>query len=191
MPQPVRYALPNGKGGYEFFDSPDEPMSKAEVLAKRTEELYHQMSSQRRPEQEEHTNPHARLGRPLHHSEFVHRLRRLIPTLALREGQPGNIALYRPTPNGDALVYLGYLYKGDNPEYSTWLLNEWDVPVQERRGWRTTLLRLILNSTLTEQQVNQVFPRPSNGATASAYRRHLYRFRNPNSTRASQLGWAF
>lgn len=185
-PSPSRYAVPRPDGGYEIFTPSDEPLSPAEKLAERQEQLYRARAKQRIPGQEDRTDPYPRLGRPLHHTEIIHRLRKLIPSLTLRDGVGTNISLYSVSPNGEALNFLGFVYRGDNPEYSTWLLGPDDVPTAERRGWRTTLLRLILSGRVTEQQIDKTFPRPSNGATASAYRRQLFNFRNPRSVYARE-----
>lgn len=175
--------MPKPGGGFEFFECDDEVLSLPERLAEREERLYKSRESQRMKGQEDHSDPFAQLGRPMHHSEVVHRLRSIIPGLTVAAGHGTNISLYRPSPRSvDApQQYIGYLYSGENPEYSTWLLDQNDVPVQERRGWRTTLLRLILSRTITERDAEKAFPRPSNGAVASHYRRQLYRFRNPET----------
>jgi hypothetical protein len=101
----------------------------------------------------------------------------------------------------DVPIYIGWLELGESPEYEIDLVNDVDVAIGQRRGWRTLLLRLIarraahckqceLNpkfhsgqkgrstSLVSEQQAEKVFGYPSNGPTASNYRRQLWEFRN-------------
>ncbi len=155
-----------------------EMLSGEEQLARQRERSYDAASSQRVANQNDFADPRPRLGRVLHHSEIISRLRQAIPTLHVRDGAPGNIALYKPTPNGAELTYLGYCYIGENPEYSSYLLGANDVPTAERRGWRTTLLRLIIGGHLTESKCLRLFGNPTNGATATYWRRELYKFHN-------------
>jgi hypothetical protein len=105
----------------------------------------------------------------------------------------------------DLPVYLGWVELGVLPEYEIDLVNDAGVAVGQRRGWRTILLRLHLRKYLcpkcqqgerpnkrgcgikgcgrptplaSEDAILKAFGHPSNGPTASNYRRQLYEFRN-------------
>lgn len=102
-------------------------------------------------------------------------------------------------------IYVGYLELGALPEYEIDLVNEVGVAVGQRRGWRTILLRLCCRrylckicqqgerpnkkgcgvngcgrptSLASEDVIQRVFGDPTNGPTASNYRRQLWEFRN-------------
>jgi hypothetical protein len=59
------------------------------------------------------------------------------------------------------------------PEYSIMRFNEYDVPLEERfRGWRTTLLVLIVAQVITEKEAEQAFG-PAIGPASEFYREQL------------------
>ena len=95
---------------------------------------------------------------------------------------------------------------GESPEYEIDLVNDVNIAIAQRRGWRTILLRMIARrykcdqckqgerpnprigcgkngcgnatSLVSEDAVESVFGFPTNGATASNYRKQLWEFRN-------------
>lgn len=102
-------------------------------------------------------------------------------------------------------IYVGWLDLHLLPEYEIDLPNDAGVAIKQIRGWRTILLRLHCRKFLcercqqgevsnrkgcglrgcgkrtplvSEQTMLVTFGPPSNGATASNYRRQLYEFRN-------------
>lgn len=170
---------------------------------------------------EEFVDAKRRMGRVLHHSEIIKRLRSIVPSLIVCQGgQQGRVGMYavRNTPTSeiqgyplatrkkrvDCPIYIGWLDLGQSPEYEIDKVNEVDVAVGQRRGWRTLLLRLILRraahckicadkerrfrplghplgrplSFITEGQALMAFGNPTNGTTASNYRAQLWAFRN-------------
>jgi hypothetical protein len=59
------------------------------------------------------------------------------------------------------------------PEYSIMRFNEYDVPTEERyRGWRTTLLVLIVAGVITEEEAVKAFG-PAMGPASEFYREQL------------------
>lgn len=102
-------------------------------------------------------------------------------------------------------IYVGWIDWTFLPEYEIDLVNDAGVAVGQHRGWRTILLRLRCRKYLcercrqgekpnkkgcgvqgcgkrtplvSEETLLTVFGPPSNGPTASHYRRQLYEFRN-------------
>lgn len=155
-----------------------ELLSRSEETARQTEKNYKAASAQRLPNQWDFVDAHARLGRVLHHSDFIAPLRKAIPTLHVCDGQPGYISLYVPTANGNQLRYLGWVGEGDNAEYSSFVLGKYDVPKLERRGWRTTLLRILLAGAISERQALRIFGQPSNGIVSKYWRLGLWNARH-------------
>ncbi len=150
------------------------------------------VKKQRWANQLDYMNDEARLGKRMHSSEFLLRLRKLIgwDKIFLTDGNfLGDIAVYRisgvPRPDFDGspatFKYLWYLPTGWMTEYSVYEFNERLIPVREiQRGWRTPLLRLIKQDLLTENQVNWEFG-TAEGEASVVYRRELYKKRNNGS----------
>jgi hypothetical protein len=173
----------------------------------------------RRSDWEELADAKARMGRPMHHSEFIRKLRTIVPSLIVTDGRVrGTLSLMmvRSTPIKEVPdykgpekttfscpVYIGWIHSGDMPEYEIDLIDGFQCAIGQKRGWRTVLLRMIARwnkrldlrgepeldiwgvpirtgraSIITEEQAHDVFGAPSNGITASSYRRQLYDFRN-------------
>jgi len=201
-------------------------LSADEAVCAKKEELESIRQHKSRKEQwEEFVDVKRRLGRVLHHSEIVRRLRTVVPNLLVcRGGQANRIGLYvlRNTPiteiQGyplwnrkmdwvDCPYFISWLELGDNPEYEIDLVNDVQVAVGQRRGWRSLLLRLIARrkshckeceqydpkgfkahphpglkgrptSIISALQAEAAFGHPTNGPTASNYRRQLWEFYN-------------
>lgn len=140
---------------------------------------------QRLPNQEEYKNDLARIGRLMHHTDLIHVLSQLVPSLYITDGNiQGDLAVFRtygvPQPHleGRTFEYLFYIPTGYLPEFSLYEFNERDIPQREKqRGWRTVLLRLIKSGLLTEESVNHVFG-PATGPGSTIYNSTLYDFRN-------------
>lgn len=195
-------------------------LSADEAVSAKADELTRiKQHKGRRSDWEELADAKARMGRPMHHSEFICKLRTIIPSLIVTDGRVrGTLSLFmvRSTPikevpdykgpektNFSCPVYIGWIHSGDMPEYEIDVIDGFQCAIGQKRGWRTILLRLIarwnkkleLNgepaldiwgspirlsraSIITEEQAHDVFGAPSNGITASSYRRQLYDFRN-------------
>jgi len=183
-------------------------LSSEEAVEAKQEELDNsRIKKSRKKDWEEFVDEKRRMGHALHHSEILPRLHRLIPNLEVRDGRIKDaISLYiwdRNHPFEDPLlpggkkvggvVFLGWLKKGYNPEYEIDIVNDVGIARGQKRGWRTLLLRMICRrhpetfaptSLFTEEQALAEFGLPSNGETASEYRRQLYEFRNTSPERA-------
>lgn len=161
-------------------------LSTAEHVA-RQRELNQQSEGVKRQQfqnQEEYRNDAARIGRPLHHSDFLTVLTKLVPCLYITPGRfIGDLAVFKTygSPqtrlDGRDFEYLFYIPMGIMPEFSIYEFDDRDIPLREsQRGWRTVLLRLIKANLLTEEVCNKVFGR-ADGPAASVYLRTLQDFR--------------
>jgi hypothetical protein len=196
------------------------------VCAKQEELLDIRQKKSRKEEWEEFVDAKRRMGRVLHHSELIRRFRTIIPNLIVsRAAQVNRISLYvvKNTPiteikdypltnNGMAFVdvpyFISFLELGESPEYEIDLVNDAQVAIGQKRGYRSLLLRLICRrathckacehydpkgfvahphphlkgpatSIITERQALAAFGHPTNGMqTASNYRKQLYEFRH-------------
>lgn len=154
----------------------------------------------RKPDWDEYIDLKRRMGRVLHHSEIIARLKRLIPELYVCDGTIKNtLSLYIWDKNQPfegkvgGTVYLGWIHRGDNPEYEVDIVNDVGVAVSQKRGWRTMLIRMICRrdsatftpkSLFTEDAARKEFGDPTNGETANNYRKYLWKFRNTSPEQA-------
>lgn len=149
----------------------------------------HAIKRQRWQHQEDYRNDEARVGRLLHHSDFLYKLKKLVPSLFITEGRViGDWAIFQTYPgpqsklDGREWEYLFYCHMGYIPEFSIYEFNERDIPQREsRRGWRTVLLRLIKKGLLTEETCNKVFGK-AEGVASVVWQRSLYNHRNQVNT---------
>ena len=198
-------------------------LSPSEAVAAKDEELRNiRQHKGQKDDWEEFIDRKRRMGRILHHSEFIRLLRRSIPNLIAAPGRQRNrIGLYvtRNMPREEVPdyrgnwswvevpIYVGWIEEGLMPEYEVDLVNDIGVAIGQWRGWRTILLQMnarrwrcsrcqqgerprplpcnfnVLGcgkptSIINEKTMTKIFGHPTNGATASYFRRTLYEFRN-------------
>lgn len=66
--------------------------------------------------------------------------------------------------------YITYLQYPQGPEWSLMRFNEYDVPTSEKyRGWRTALLKMMMEEVITEEEVNKAFGKPVENAASELY----------------------
>lgn len=144
------------------------------------------VKKQRWSNQDDYRDSVARQGRMMHHSALLLVLDKLIPSLYVTEGNiVDELAVFRiygqPQPDleGRSFKYLFYMPTGILPEFSTYEFDEVrNVLIREdKRGWRTVLLKLIRAGLLDENTVNKVFG-VATGEAATVYNRSLFEYRN-------------
>jgi hypothetical protein len=151
-----------------------------EELARWQEQNYDAMGEYRWCSPEEYADVEARIGRIMHSSELINRLRKI-----------GVKCWYRQHPQEDKITLL--VQKGDGllppevgcwvksgymPEYTVMGFDEHGVPLAEKyRGWRTCLLQLILKCVITEQAAHKEFG-PAERRCAERYNSILHGIRN-------------
>ena len=195
-------------------------LSPQEAVCAKQEELTRARQHKgRKTDWEEYVDAKRRMGRVMHHSEFIRRLRTIVPSLIVAQGgQRNRLGLYavRSTPvkevptykgpekwNFPCPIYIGWIEMGYMPEYEIDIVNDVQIAIGQKRGWRTVLLNMIVRwnlklnflgepekdmwgrpirlsraSFITEKQALEAFGPPSNGPTANNYLKQLYDFRN-------------
>ena len=100
---------------------------------------------------------HRRKGQVLHSSEFILRINRLNPGIFVQQqlNFPDEWGFYLDVAY--RAVYLSGFPKGWLTEFSYCLVDERDLPSEEKRGWRTVLVRLMGRGALTWEQVESEF----------------------------------
>lgn len=138
----------------------DNRLNPIEAVAKARENCLAMAAKKRLYKQDELEDPKRALGPRLQFGEMCSRIRRLIPSLRILDGLPGNVALYAPRNSqelaeatecwqqGKDLFFLRYKYVGgfakqELHEYSTLDIDNAMLATKENRGWRTVLIMLI------------------------------------------------
>lgn len=178
------------------------------VAAKQEELTHIRQHKGRKPEWQEFLNAKARMGRVFYANDFIARLQTILPQLRCADGRVREtIALFTPLirtyEDGfhAGWDYIGWIHSTWNPEYTIDYCDEDGVPRGRRNGWRNILLSGITRKdgtgkwtlkgqgvvqdgtgkplkVITEEQALEAFGYPSNGDTASLYRKALWEFRN-------------
>jgi hypothetical protein len=139
----------------------DTMLSADEAVAAKQEEITTiRQHKGRKSDWEEYADAKRRMGKVLHHSEFIRRLRTIIPTLTVTDGRvrgtltllmirstpvkeipdyAGTFKFYAPCP-----IYIGWIHAGWMPEYEIDLIDDDQCAIGQKRGWRTILLRMIV-----------------------------------------------
>jgi hypothetical protein len=103
------------------------------------------------------------LGRPLVWHQFLLLLRKINPNLIFREGGCPNAVHIsiadpkHPEAKPDGTRYVGGCMKEVLPEFGWVTVDEMGLPIDEKRGWRTVLLRLIHSKVVSKKKVDEVF----------------------------------
>jgi|SRR5581483_775733 len=148
----------------------DKRLNPEEGVIKQREELLSRAGKFRIYGQDELEDPDRALGPKLSYTEIISRLRRITPKLKAIDGSPGNIAVYFPRNARDyedtvrewdyehdnkrdpffrRHRYVCGFPKHDLPEYSTVDVDTSLLPTREKRGWRTVLIALIKQGTMS------------------------------------------
>lgn len=124
-----------------------------------------------------------RRGECLHSSEFIYRVQELNPFVIIQHqiNFDSDWGMYLDVR--DRLVYLSGFHNGWLTEFSYTFVDERDIPTEERRGWRTVLLRLMARGVLSWEQVVSEFGH-SDGLNSERWHTYTMPFRNYNGQRA-------
>lgn len=152
----------------------DKRLNEDEAVYKLREECLNKASANRLYKQEELENPNRAFGARIQFAEMVAKLQRLIPSMRVLDGSPGNVALYTPRnrsefeeakrgwQNDRDIFFMRYKYVGgfpkkELPEYSTVDVDTSLLPTKENRGWRSVLIPLIQQGLVSYRAVVKEF----------------------------------
>lgn len=129
---------------------------------------------------------HRRKGQVLHSSEFILRINRLNPDIFVEQqlNFPDEWGFYLDMASGR--VYLSGFPKGWMTEFSYCLVDERDLPTDEKRGWRTVLVRLMGRGALTWEQVESEFG-DSEGFNSERWKIYSAPYRNADGRQIVEL----
>lgn len=128
-----------------------------EALRRSFEETDKELIKYRLDDQDALKNAEARMGKPMSHSDLFRRVSKCNPRITMEDSlnDPLVAGFYLTTREGKK--YLVAFDKGYLPEFSIVVTDNADLPIKERRGWRTVLLRLLKQRALTWRQILAVW----------------------------------
>lgn len=131
-------------------------ISGAEALAQTYEDTDRQVAPNRMPEQDSWKESGRRIGRMMSHQALCRYVTRSNPRVIMETSiaDPACAGFYSLT--GDHKRYLVAFHKGHLPEWSIIETDKADLPVRERRGWRTVLMRLLKQRILSFRQITNI-----------------------------------
>jgi len=173
----------------------DKRLDPKEGVARKREECLAMAATRRLPHQAELEDPTRALGPRLQFSEFVSRLKRVIPALKVLDGSPGSVALYFPRNSEElqeatqawtvdrdvfflANKYVGGFPKQEIQEYSTVDIDNAMLATKEHRGWRSVLMNLITAGVVSYQAVVKEFGDTGTDRRGWRWRSELRSFTN-------------
>lgn len=104
-----------------------------------------------------------RKGEVMHSSELIFRLQKLNPHIAVQQQYnfENDWGLY--TSAIGRIQFLTGMPKGWLTEFSYALVDDRDLPTEERRGWRTVLIYCLMKGAITWKQILAEFGEPQDG----------------------------
>jgi hypothetical protein len=104
-----------------------------------------------------------RRGEAMHSSDLIYRLQCLNPHICVQSqvNFPEDWGLYSSALG--KIQFLTGFPKGWLTEFSYALVDDRDLPTEERRGWRTVLVYCLLKGAITWEQVVAEFGEPQDG----------------------------
>jgi hypothetical protein len=151
-------------------------LSAAENFSRQREANFSSVASQRRENEEDYMDRDA-VGRVLHSSIFVQRLKDAgVSVICGPAHFADEISLYIDDSLGaKPPLYIGWIPVGPIQEFSEYEYNEYAVPTDEiTHGYRGILRNLILGKFLTESTCNKVF----GSCSEAVWAKTMWDFRN-------------
>ena len=104
-----------------------------------------------------------RRGVAMHHSDLIFRIQKLNPRIFVQQQVNflDDWGLY--ADNLGRVQFLTGVNKGWSTEFSWAVVDDKDLPMEERRGWRTVLVYAMLKGALAWEDVVREFGEPQDG----------------------------
>lgn len=155
-------------------------LSAAEKLQRSYQDTDKALMQYRLSDHDDLKDAEKRMGRPLMSNDLITRVEKLTNRAVWAEDSyrdPENIAGFY-TVNKREKVLICAFDKGPMPEFSIILTDAADLPIKEKRGWRTVLTRLLQAGALTWDQVQYGFGDGRSHAAANRWAFNTREFRS-------------
>jgi hypothetical protein len=132
--------------------------AREKYIAEKVEPL---LATYRQSDHKEFKDFNRRRGVSMHSSDLIFRIQKLNPHIFVQQQYnfENDWGLYSSAIG--RIQFLTGLPKGWLQEFSYSIVDERDLPLEERRGWRTVLIYLLMKGALTWEQVIAEFGEPN------------------------------
>lgn len=175
----------------------DKHLDPKEEVARQREELLHAISGRKAYGQDDIEKADRSAGPQMFYSVLLLKLKNIYPQLLVKDGIPGNVALYRPKTDAEIINdgydlsapkwYSQYKYVTGFPQkfIPEWghFVNDADgIAIREVRGWRTTLIALIKQGLVTYDAVVKEFGDPIHDQRSKYWFDQLHQYMNKENS---------
>lgn len=156
----------------------DGKLSTHEQLLKKFEDTDVMLNRYRFDDHDHLKDVEARLGQQMTHTDLVYKVTKLNPRIWAEDSinDKNVVGFYTLDAEGNK-KYLVAFEKGFLPEFSYILTDAADLPIKEKRGWRTVLVRLLKSKVLTWKQIMLIFG-DTHGKASRRWEIETQRYRN-------------
>lgn len=182
----------------------DRRLDPKENVAKKREECIAMAGMKRLAYQDDLEDPSRTMGPRLQFSEFVSRLKRIVPSLVVKDGMAGHVALYAPCNTEEVETrtlewqndkpdffrvykYVGGFPKKEMHEFSGLDVEEYTrLANREIRGWRSVLIMLLEQGLVSYKKVIAEFGDVGTDRRGWRWLQSTWRYRNYPENRIKQ-----
>lgn len=179
----------------------DTHLDPKEEVARQREELLHDISGRKAYGQDEIEKVARSEGPRMYYSVFLRKLKALYPQFLVKDGIPGNVAIYRPKTEAEIIndgydlsaprwhsehKYVTGFPKEQLPEWGHYINDTDGIAIREVRGWRSVLIALIKQGIVTYEAVAAEFPDPIHDSRSKLWFEQLHQYMNKENSRAGR-----
>lgn len=158
------------------------------VIRERESLLAHRHREHAYPGQEQLIQADRSIGNRLHYSEVILRLNKLNPSILVKDGIQGHVALYRRKTKAEMdrdgydlarpqwyneHKYVTGFPKDFLPEWGHLTTDTDGIAEREVRGWRSVLIAFMKHGVITYAQATEQFGDPANDQRSNFWFQHL------------------
>lgn len=139
-------------------DNPASLPTLAESLAQKKELTHKALKPYKLEDHDELKKAEVRFAHGMFHNEFISRVEKATGRKIWAEDsyRDKSVVGFYTIKNGEK-TYICSFEKGYMPEFSIIQVDDRDMPIKERRGWRTVLTRLLQTGSIKMYQINNAF----------------------------------
>jgi hypothetical protein len=157
----------------------DKRLNEKESVIRLREECLAEASVCKIDGQDELEKAERSAGPRMYYTEIISRIRKENPQFYVKDGIPGNVALYATVMNEEGIPeerYVGGIPKEWLPEYSHVILDSSHLPIREIRGWRSVIIALVKSGVLTYKQAVNQFGEAT-GSRSTRWHQQLHKYK--------------
>lgn len=179
----------------------DKHLDPKEAVAREREELLTQISPRKAYGQAELDKPERSTGSRLYYSTLLKKLKNIYPSFLVKDGIPGNVALYqpktkeqidvdgydltRPAWHNESIYVTGFA-KDWIPEWGHFLNDTDGIAEREVRGWRSILIAMIKQGLFTYDAAVEEFGNPEHDQRSRFWFEQLQEYMNEEKNNAGR-----